>query len=38
MLFVRHEIVAAKKTFYNNFKKFTGKNPQEINNLLKFIL
>jgi len=26
----------SKKTFYNNFKKFTGKNPQEINNILKF--
>jgi methylphosphotriester-DNA--protein-cysteine methyltransferase len=26
----------SKKTFYNNFKKFTGKNPQEINNVLKF--
>ena len=26
----------SKKTFYNNFKKFTGKNPQEMNNTLKF--
>jgi len=26
----------SKKTFYNNFKKFTGKSPQEINNVLKF--
>lgn len=26
----------SKQTFYNNFQKFTGKNPQEINRLLKF--
>jgi methylphosphotriester-DNA--protein-cysteine methyltransferase len=26
----------SKKTFYNNFQKFTGKNPQQINNALKF--
>ena len=26
----------SKKTFYNNFKKFTGKSPQEMNNTLKF--
>ena len=28
----------SKKTFYNNFKKFTGKSPQEMNNVLKFKL
>ena len=26
----------SKKTFYKNFKKFTGKSPQEMNNTLKF--
>jgi AraC-like DNA-binding protein len=26
----------SKKTFYNNFNKFTGKNPYEINKLVKF--
>jgi len=26
----------SQKTFSNNFKKFTGKSPQEINKLLKF--
>ena len=26
----------SKQTFYNNFQKFTGKNPQEINRILKF--
>ena len=26
----------SKQTFYNNFQKFTGKTPQQINRLLKF--
>jgi len=26
----------SKKTFYNNFRKFTGKSPQEMNTALKF--
>lgn len=26
----------SKQTFYNNFQKFTGKTPQQINKLLKF--
>jgi len=26
----------SQKTFHNNFRKFTGKSPQEVNNTLKF--
>ena len=26
----------SQKTFRNNFKKFTGKSPQEMDNALKF--
>ena len=33
---ISHANFKSQKTFHNNFKKFTGKNPQEMNNTLKF--
>lgn len=33
---ISHANFKSQKTFHNNFRKFTGKSPQEVNNTLKF--
>ena len=33
---ISHANFKSQKTFNNNFRKFTGKSPQEVNNTLKF--
>jgi AraC-like DNA-binding protein len=35
---ISHANFKSQKTFHNNFKKFAGKSPQEMNNVLKFKL